>query len=195
VNENIQELLWLGATGWNAYRVQHPEFGADDGSYAKEPYEDWIERTKDLVAIDFVDVDMRGRDLSGYDLRRATFFNSDCRGARFENSNLSGSHFEGTLLQGSRFVRADFRTISFFKCDLDAVQIVGCSGVVIVDKTQSLKTVVVLGSTLEFIRIEAVPVSSAGSTLVMTPISLLDGTFVEDKSGWVVGSCEEILNA
>jgi hypothetical protein len=195
MGESVQELLRLGATGWNAYRVQHPEFGADTGSFDGESEKQWRQRTKDLVEIDFVNVNMRGRDLSGYDLRRVTFLNSDCRGVRFENSDLSGSHFEGMLLQGSRFVRADLGTISFFDCDLDGVRIAGCRGLVIVDETQSFEKVVVLGSALEFIRIETVPVNSAESMFVMTPVSLRDGTFVEEKSGRVVGGIEEILNA
>lgn len=112
----------------------------------------------------------------------------------FENSNLSGSHFEGTLLQGSRFVRADLGTISSLNCDLDAARIVGCSGLVIVNGTKSFERVVVLGSTLEFVRLETVRVNSAESMFVMTPVSLRDGTFVEEKSGRVVGSIEEILN-
>ena len=48
---DIRELLSLGADRWNRYRAEHPEFGADDGSCADEAYEDWVERTKNVVPI------------------------------------------------------------------------------------------------------------------------------------------------
>ena len=147
----LRELLQLGADGWNSYRLQHPEFGANTLSDPDEEYEHWEECMQNTTRIDFIEANLSGFDFSRYNLTNATFAGADCRNARFEDAVLQCSFFHQSNLGGATFHRAQFDATGFFGCQMRGVQFIACSGVVVFCSVEQLDGIRIQESAIEFV--------------------------------------------
>lgn len=147
----LRDLLQLGADGWNAYRLQHPEFGADIVSDPDEEYEQWSKRMQNTIRIDFIEEDLSGFDFSRYNLGNASFAGADCQGVRFVDAALQGAFFHQSNLSGATFHRAKFDATGFFGCQMRGVRFIACSGAVVFGSVQQLDGMRIQESAIEFV--------------------------------------------
>jgi uncharacterized protein YjbI with pentapeptide repeats len=125
------ELLSRGATEWNAYRAEHPDFKP----YLRHVYLGDEIAHPDLNAVDFSDGDLVGLDMTGQPatavnfsracLGRATFVESNLEQAVFDEADLRGADLSQAYINFGSFNGAKMQHVDLDEIDMECASIQG----------------------------------------------------------------------